>query len=69
LIREIKGQSEAVVDPDELYRNEWKFVAIVLDRFCFYAFTLLFIIAVVCTFGQIPAAKEPEEGVKLFNKQ
>jgi len=37
---------------DKRIGNEWKFVAMVLDRFCFWIFVIFFIVSTIVVFRQ-----------------
>lgn len=39
---------------EEAKRNEWKFVAMVMDQFCFYMFTFSCLVSLMFTLGQAP---------------
>jgi len=37
-------------NPKQKQCNEWKFVAAVIDRFCFYVFTVFFVVSTIIIF-------------------
>ena len=64
VLKEIRKITEHISDENEAgsQADEWKFAAIVFDRFCLYIFMFLNIIAVSVTLGTAPGWILADEG-------